>query len=105
MKNGSPKNKHPEFRIPNSEFIQLTLPLHYGFFLRPAEAARILRVAQSTIYNMMDDGRLPAVNLNEGTDLRPCLRIPRNAVEAKIREGALRPPALFPHIQGVKNFL
>lgn len=69
--------------------IQLELPLSYGFFLRPAEAAHILHLSQSTIYQMIADGRLRAVNLNEGTTLRPCLRVPRTAVERKIREGEL----------------
>jgi excisionase family DNA binding protein len=44
--------------------------------LRPSEAARELRVGRSTVYQMLRDGRLPAVRLG-----RRIVRIPRHAIE------------------------
>ena len=50
-------------------------------FLRPVEAARILSVSRSRIYEMLHTGALPAVRLEGRT-----WRIPRAALEQLARD-------------------
>jgi len=44
--------------------------------LRPTDAARIMGVSRAMVYRLIDQGRLPAVQLSQR-----CLRIPMKAIE------------------------
>lgn len=54
------------------------IPLPNQFFLTPKEVASILRLSPSSVYRMVDEGKLKAVKLD---GLRGSVRIPRNVLE------------------------
>jgi excisionase family DNA binding protein len=54
--------------------------------LRPVEVAGLLRVSRPQVYRLLAAGLLPAVRLGPR-----CLRIPRRALEERLRELAAGP--------------